>query len=187
MEPSKKAAPGANFIQNILNKNSIFHQFLVIPEIIAAIHYIMKDEFHVGTFHIREPLENDGDQRLHLDYLPFMSPDDPAYGATASILLDPGTPENGITRLVPGSHLKMDWPDEHIQTDQIQPDEVQPHIPPGGALVYNQNVWHGGGVNRSGDRRRTIIITFPPIFIHKELFVFDFDRKTPNSIKPYVC
>jgi hypothetical protein len=68
--------------------------------------------------------------------------------------LDPFTPENGGTRLWPGSHVDQDVP--------LLPegDGIVPRVTPGDALLFLGSTLHGGGGNVSGAPRRGIIVSY---------------------------
>ena len=64
------------------------------------------------------------------------------------------TSENGATRVIPGSHL---WP---VERKAEEAECVQAVMSRGSVLLYTGTVVHGGGENRSGERRAGINITY---------------------------
>lgn len=70
--------------------------------------------------------------------------------------LDDFTPENGATRLVPGSHR---WP---VQRRRAQGGEetVPAVMRAGSAIFYSGRILHGGGANVSGHRRLGVVLTY---------------------------
>lgn len=61
------------------------------------------------------------------------------------------TPDNGGTRLVPGSHQS------HLAEppqDLTLPYLMQPTLPAGSVVIFHGQTWHGGGENRT-DQLRT--------------------------------
>jgi ectoine hydroxylase-related dioxygenase (phytanoyl-CoA dioxygenase family) len=68
---------------------------------------------------------------------------------------DEFTPENGATRLVPGSHRwapgRRPEPGEEILTATMAP---------GSALFYLGSLWHGGGANRTRRPRLGVILEY---------------------------
>lgn len=81
---------------------------------------------------------------------------------TAMLCLDPMTPENGATVVLPGTH--------HIPHEQVTaadtdiPEQNLPSgprvtvtCPAGAAVVFHVNIIHGGGANRSDNPRRNVI------------------------------
>ncbi|MEO1191522.1 MAG: phytanoyl-CoA dioxygenase family protein [Pseudomonadota bacterium] len=92
------------------------------------------------------------EQVLHRDsnLYPVLNPSPPLVLSTVWAIND-FTPENGATRLVPGSHL---WPQER----KPEPSEVvQAVMPAGSCLIYLGNVIHGGGANRSTGERTGVL------------------------------
>lgn len=68
--------------------------------------------------------------------------------------LDRFTPENGGTRLWPGSHLT-----QHI--GELPEDAaIVPEVVPGDALLFLGSTLHGGGGNRSAAPRRGVIVSY---------------------------
>jgi len=63
------------------------------------------------------------------------------------------TPENGATRIVPGSHRF-----DHIPgKGEVTEGWVEAVMPAGSVLVYDGSVWHGGGHNATDERRLGIV------------------------------
>ncbi|WP_296614654.1 phytanoyl-CoA dioxygenase family protein [Sphingomonas sp.] len=68
--------------------------------------------------------------------------------------LDPFTPDNGGTRLWPGSHADQD------AVDLPEHDAVVPEVGPGDALLFLGSTLHGGGGNVSTAPRRGVIVSY---------------------------
>ena len=64
------------------------------------------------------------------------------------------TPENGGTRLWPGSHIASDV------EDFAERDAVVPEALPGDALLFLGSTLHGGGSNRAALPRRGVIVSY---------------------------
>lgn len=65
---------------------------------------------------------------------------------------DDFTPDNGATRLVPGSHRSGQAPDEA--------DTVIAEMPAGSVMFYLGSLWHGGGANRTEVPRLGVILEY---------------------------
>ncbi len=80
--------------------------------------------------------------------------------ATVIALVD-FTAENGATRVVPGSHR---WSDRHLPMGEQRragDDEiVVAEMPAGSAIVYSGGTLHGGGANRTDQRRRAVHLSY---------------------------
>jgi ectoine hydroxylase-related dioxygenase (phytanoyl-CoA dioxygenase family) len=68
--------------------------------------------------------------------------------------LDDFTEENGATLIVPGSHRT--GPDAR----PLDGDAVVATMPAGSVMFYVGTVWHGGGANRSAERRLGVILEY---------------------------
>jgi ectoine hydroxylase-related dioxygenase (phytanoyl-CoA dioxygenase family) len=76
-------------------------------------------------------------------------------------LLDDFTPENGPTRLVPGTHVTGQVPKQVLaDADAPHPSEIKVTAPAGSVLVFNGHLWHGGTQNHSDKLRRSMHSTF---------------------------
>ncbi|HXY45320.1 MAG TPA: phytanoyl-CoA dioxygenase family protein [Acidimicrobiales bacterium] len=64
------------------------------------------------------------------------------------------TPENGATRIVPGSHLWL-----NRRPDPNEPT-VAPSLKAGSALFFLGSLWHGGGANRTDGERLGVILHY---------------------------
>lgn len=65
------------------------------------------------------------------------------------------TEANGATRLVPGSHLA-----DHSPTYGAEYDTIPAEMPAGSVLVWHGSLWHGGGANRTSERRYGIAMNY---------------------------
>ena len=68
--------------------------------------------------------------------------------------LDDFTEDNGATLIVPGSHRTSpaDKPDDA--------DAIVATMPAGSVMFYVGTVWHGGGANRTDERRLGVILEY---------------------------
>ena len=73
------------------------------------------------------------------------------------------TEENGATRLVPGSHLRDDPPNPLEIYDTIPAE-----MPRGSVLVWVGSLWHGGGANRTDERRVGIAMNYCAGYIRQQ-------------------
>ena len=73
------------------------------------------------------------------------------------------TEENGATRIIPGSHLADASPDYGKHYDSI-PAEMKK----GSVLIWHGSLWHGGGANRTGERRVGIAMNYCAGFIRQQ-------------------
>src|SRR5262249_35762467 len=130
------------------------------PRVLAAAHHVLRRAFFVPSMGGRDPQPGFGQQGLHLDW---SAPAQAGVAATATAiaLLDPFTPENGPTRVVPGSHRARSLPSrEAADPAFVHPREVAVVAPAGAVLVFNGHLLHSGTRHRAGGPRRTLQIVF---------------------------
>jgi len=150
--------PGANRLGNLIEKHPIFKNLILIPEILAIAYEVIKSDIKVGGLNFRNPLQGHGRQAYHIDWLPREKNSQPFFGIVCGILLDDSTEDNGATRIIPGSHKKLGWPDQYIDTGKIHEDEIKAEVKAGSIVVFNLNTWHAGATNINGKPRKTIYI-----------------------------
>ena len=159
-------------VYNLYNKDEKFLNLIDVE----PIYNLCKKQLNRGSFNPDEPItlrqmtarcpsDKQNAQKLHIDSrhlggkYPFL--------LVAIMALDPFTKANGATRLVPKSHLFDAFPPDD------DPEEVQAvEMCPGDVLIFNGNLWHGGGANISGVRRWGLLLTFTRWF-YKPAFQHD--------------
>jgi ectoine hydroxylase-related dioxygenase (phytanoyl-CoA dioxygenase family) len=73
------------------------------------------------------------------------------------------TEENGATRIIPGSHLAASSPSYGQHYDSIAAEMKK-----GSVLIWHGSMWHGGGANRTGERRVGIAMNYCAGFIRQQ-------------------
>ena len=73
------------------------------------------------------------------------------------------TEENGATRLIPGTHLADSSPNYGQHYDSIAAE-----MPKGSVLVWHGSLWHGGGANRTSERRVGIAMNYCAGYIRQQ-------------------
>lgn len=122
--------------------------------------------YRVGSTTAIEILPGEGDQVLHRDdsiypaRMPGME-----WQASVMWALTDFTPENGATRVVPGSH--REW----VRDGDLGPLEepVQESMSRGSALFYLGSTLHGGSANRTNESRIGLINTYALGWLRQEV------------------
>lgn len=106
-------------------------------------------------------------QRVHRDIRSF-SGDMPLLMNTL-VMLDAFTTDNGATYMMSGSHKSGDKPDDETFSKRAE----RALGPPGSILLFNSNVWHAGGDNKTDKPRRSVTPMFCKPFMKQQ---FDYPR-----------
>jgi ectoine hydroxylase-related dioxygenase (phytanoyl-CoA dioxygenase family) len=146
---------GTDRLADLVNKDPMFEICFSHPRVLAGIRHVL-GEFRLSSLNSRAAHPGQGHQSLHADFGEPVQPGD--YRVCNSIwLLDDFTPENGATRVVPGSHRSAARPgDAMTDPGEDHPDQVQVLGPAGTVVVFNSHLWHGGTLNRSSAQRRAM-------------------------------
>jgi hypothetical protein len=156
----KPLDPGSDRIGNLLEKDLRFRYFISHPKVLAAVDHIIGAPFKCSAVDMRNPKLGGGEQQLHIDWLPRMD-DRVTYDCVfAGFYLDGMKVESGALRVVPGTHRRLDWPNEYIDVLSRHPDEIRVEVEPGSIVVANALVWHGGATNISGVQRRSVYVDY---------------------------
>lgn len=194
--------PGARRLSNIFNKTDAFDKCLWIPEVLAASAYLL-GEIKVHGANVRDPIKGYGNQDLHVD-VPKKFVDD-WWVVNSMIMFDDMTPDNGPTRVVPGSHYWApinvpyanigDWEPQPLSPeDQARvpkelsasyPGEVLVEAPAGSAVICNSSMWHGGTLKKTDASRRMLHLSYTRRDLPQQLVQLDhltqglYDRMNP--------
>lgn len=159
---------GTRRISDLMNKGAVFDGCYTHPKVLAGIHHVLRGAFKVSAMNGREALKGGGAQPLHEDWNEsffdhtdrpdgdYRQPSDPFFVAISLWMLDDCTPENGATRLIPGSHRRRPPQFELADRRADHPEQVLVTGQAGTVVVMNSHLWHGGTENRSGARRRLL-------------------------------
>ncbi len=123
-----------------------------LPVLLATVGALIGARFFLAQVEGREPLVGAGHQGLHRD----LSAQRPGDTVNALVYLDDYGPDNGATRVVPGSHRTPD--DTAAFADAC--DAVQLTGTAGDILVFDADLLHAASLNPSGQRRRSLLIGY---------------------------
>jgi hypothetical protein len=125
-----------------------------LPEVLAAVGALIGERFFIAQVEGREPLAGRGHQKLHRD----LSAERPGDTAGAIAYFDDYGPENGATRLVPGSHTSAR--DEAPFDFDDESRSIQLSGAAGDILVFDADLVHAACRNPTGARRRSILVGY---------------------------
>ncbi len=152
-----RAEPFARTLFNLVDKGEVFERVVSDPRVLVFVSHVLGGCFKLSSLNARStnpfaPVA----QPLHCD-LDILPDDQGARVFNAIWLLDDFTPDNGATRMVPGSHLWDRLPQKCMPDAKAPyPNEALITAPAGSVLVYNAHVWHGGTANRTARHRRVL-------------------------------
>lgn len=152
-----KLEPGAVRLANLVDKGEEFEQLVSNATVLACVARVLGPEFKLASLNYRSAHPNEGGlQPLHVDMGLLM--DDTGFRTCNTIwLLDDFTPENGATRVVPGTHRSRQRPQDLIaDANATHPDEVLVTGKAGDVVVMNAHTWHGGTTNHTSRERRAL-------------------------------
>ena len=151
-------------IFNLLARDPLFETTPICPATLPVVDALLDDECLLSSLTAIEMNSGQASQPLHSD--------DGSYGfarpAPTSIVvamwaLTDFTRENGGTHVVPGSHRADHTPrrGDHPETEQVE-------MAAGSVLFYDGSLWHGGGENRSDERRMGIVNNYCAGYLRQE-------------------
>lgn len=171
---------GEKVVFNLHNKDMSWFKLFEHPTILFILDHMLKtgsyknsEPYYLNNISARCPLKNHLGQQLHIDSnLPGIN-----YPIIVNVLwlLDDFTLENGATRLVSGSHKWQEFASDGL----VHENEIRITGSKGSALIFNANLWHGGGVNTTDKSRWAVALGYARWFIKPS---FDFMQNTPRHI-----
>jgi hypothetical protein len=145
---------GHDWCHSSLDTDPIVQSLCRLPDMIDGVRHILKQPFFLAQVEGREPLKDNPPQLLHRDGAGF-----PGQVMAAMAWLDPFGADNGATQIVPGSHRNGggDTRDADVITGEA-----------GDILLFDPEVLHGATTNRSGARRRSLLISYAATTLREE-------------------
>jgi ectoine hydroxylase-related dioxygenase (phytanoyl-CoA dioxygenase family) len=147
-------------VTDFVNRGPEFDGIYVFPPLLAACCLIIGQPFKLSGTRARTLAPGALVEGLHVD----AKPNADGWPIVGFIMMvDAFDAENGATRFVPGSHLKLQDPREFLSNPtKAHKEEVLACGPAGSIIVFNGSVWHSHTANRSRRRRRSLQGHFIP-------------------------
>jgi len=153
-----KQEPHARRLANLVDKGEVFERVILTPRVLEAIEHVLGPEFKLSSLNVRsaDPW-GDCAQPWHADSGAIR--DERGYWVCNSVwMLDDFTPENGATRMIPGSHRWRRLPPP--ETYDPQPGEEMLLGKAGTVVIMNAHMWHGATANRTGAPRQAMHVYY---------------------------
>ncbi len=136
-------------VNNLLTYDDIFWDVPLHAHVLPIVERVLDKECLLSSFCSLVLGPGEAAQPIHEDtqLIPLPRPHIPIV-LNAIWALSDFTPDNGATRIIPGSH-KLD----HSPVYGQEYDAVTATMPAGSVMLFDSALWHGGGANSSKDRR----------------------------------
>ena len=151
----------ARRLANLVDKGEVFRRAIVQPHVLACVRHVLGPDIKLSSLNARsaDP-DTDVGQPLHVDMGAI--PDARGYWVCNTVwMLDDFTPDNGATRMIPGSHTWGTRPQDVLDDPLApHPGEVLLTGKAGSIAVMNAHMWHGGTANRTSASRRAMHVYY---------------------------
>jgi ectoine hydroxylase-related dioxygenase (phytanoyl-CoA dioxygenase family) len=158
VKPARNPFEGTRTVRiyNLLVHGTLYEQIPVHEAVLPLVEAVLDPGCLVSSLSSISIDPGEQAQPIHADdqLLPLPKPHLPIVCNTMWALTD-FTEANGATRVVPGSHVRDRSPafGKHY-------DSIPAEMPRGSVLVWHGSLWHGGGANRTGQRRVGIAMNY---------------------------
>jgi len=166
IEPGHNSFEGHHTIRiyNLLARDPSFAQVPVHRNVLSIVEAVLDPGCLVSSLSSISIDPDETAQPLHADdtLMGIERPHVPLVCNSMWALTD-FTEENGATRIVPGSHRWSQRPVYGAEHPSIAAEMRR-----GSVLIWNGSLWHGGGANRSSQRRVGIAMNYCAGFIRQQ-------------------
>ena len=149
------------------------------PIALAMLDELFDPNYLLSQLQVIDIAPGEAAQGLHADdaFYPWPRPR-PPLGAATIIAIDEFTPDNGATRVIPGSHR---W-GERYPTAEETAAAIPAVMPAGSMLFFLGTTWHSGGENRSDAPRMAVTAQYcAPWCRPQESFLLSVSRERVAS------
>jgi ectoine hydroxylase-related dioxygenase (phytanoyl-CoA dioxygenase family) len=148
-------------VWTLLNKGDLFIDLALERAVWKLIAHLLGPAFLLSNIDANVAGPGGQPMFLHADQS-FVPPPWPPYAlvANAMWMLDDFKPENGATRVVPGSHLWGFQPGFGTPPEGASTEPVPVCAPAGSVMVFDGRLWHQTGANTTEAERRHGILAY---------------------------
>lgn len=166
VRPAKNRFEGRSTLRiyNLLAHGEVFARVPVHGNVLPLVESVLDEGCLVSSLSSISILPGEKPQPIHADdqLIPLPKPHPPLVCNTMWALTD-FTEDNGATRIIPGSHLRDGSP-VFGEVYETVPAEMKR----GSVLVYDGALWHGGGENRTSERRVGVAMNYCAGFLRQQ-------------------
>jgi ectoine hydroxylase-related dioxygenase (phytanoyl-CoA dioxygenase family) len=153
-----KQEPHARRLANVVDKGEVFERVILTPRLLECMEHVLGPDHKLSSLNVRvaDPYGNCS-QPWHADSGAIA--DERGYWVCNSVwMLDDFTPDNGATRMLPGSHKwrRLPPPESHdsLEGEQLVLGKA------GTVVIMNAHMWHGATANRTAAPRRAMHVYY---------------------------
>jgi ectoine hydroxylase-related dioxygenase (phytanoyl-CoA dioxygenase family) len=165
VRPAQNAFEGRNTVRiyNLLALDPVFAAVPAHPAVLPLVEGVLDEGCLVSSLSSIAINPGESAQPIHADdqVIPLKKPH-AALVCNSMWALTDFTEANGATRLVPGSHIREN-PEYGGRYETIPAEMTK-----GSILIWNGALWHGGGANRSNERRTGLAMNYCAGFIRQQ-------------------
>lgn len=139
-------------VWNLVNKGQMFRDLLFHPVLRELLPELLGKDYTLSSLTANIAAPGGEPMPLHSDqgYTPRSLPI--RVVVNTAWMLEDHSEQNGGTRLVPGSHL---WPE--LPEDKPEAESIAATGPAGTMVMFDGRLWHGTGANRTAGRRHLLL------------------------------
>lgn len=139
-------------IYNLLVHDPIFARVPIQPKVLELAEALLDPGLLLSSLSAITLGPGQPAQPIHADsqLIPLPRPH-PAIAVNAMWALSDFTEANGATRVIPGSHRRDHAPDYRGRYESVAAE-----MPAGSVMLFDSQLWHGGGANTTRDKRWAI-------------------------------
>lgn len=175
---------GNQRVFSLLNKGEQFERMVQEPVTLELMEDVLGFNFLLSSTHANIAGLGGSRMYVHADQT-FARPPWPPYALVANSMwmLDDFTPENGATRIVPGSHKLGRQPDYDIGEGNV---ETVPAVAPAGSvMIFDGRLWHQTGKNTTDRPRHGILNYYCRGYVRQQQnFLAGVDREVAKRATP---